>query len=86
MGAATARLIEDWLAAIDDGREPFADAVNNAKVIELTSAVFAARMRRAWLTVPLEDRLHPPAAYVGVWPCEIHLAAELRGNIVSKFN
>ena len=66
MGAATARLVEDWLAAIDDGREPSASAANGAKAVELTSAVFAAGMRRARVTIPLEDRRHPLAAYVGV--------------------
>ena len=62
-GNATAngnrRLVEDWLQAIEQDREPVCSARHAMKAVEMVMAVFHAGMSGRRVALPLADRAHP---------------------------
>ena len=56
---ANARLVDDWLAAIEKNREPQCSALNAAKAIEIAHAVYHAALQQKRIALPLTDRAHP---------------------------
>ena len=61
-GLANRRLLDDWLAAIEDNREPVCSGYNGMKALEICMGVFEAGLNRARVTFPLGNRKHPLAA------------------------
>ncbi len=59
---ANARVVDDWLAAISEKREPICSGSAAAKALEMAMAVFAAGLGRGRVEIPLRDRRHPLAA------------------------
>lgn len=55
------RLLEDWLAAIEEGREPICSGYNGMKTVEMCMGVFEAGLSRARVKFPLSNRKHPLA-------------------------
>lgn len=56
---ANARLVDDWLAAIAENREPVCSGFNGMKAVEMAMAVFEAGLQRARVEFPLANRSHP---------------------------
>lgn len=56
---ANARLVDDWLAAIAEDREPVCSGFNGMKAVEMALAVFEAGLRRTRVDLPLAKRSHP---------------------------
>ncbi|HKQ39380.1 MAG TPA: Gfo/Idh/MocA family oxidoreductase [Verrucomicrobiae bacterium] len=61
-GHANRRLVDDWLAAIDENREPVCSGYNGMKAIEMCMGVFEAGLSRGRVSFPLTNRKHPLAA------------------------
>jgi predicted dehydrogenase len=61
-GNANRRLLDDWLAAIDENREPVCSGYNAMKAIELCMGVFEAGLNRTRVAFPLKNRKHPLVA------------------------
>ncbi len=59
LAAANARVVDDWLAAIAQGREPVCSGFAAMKALEMAMAVFAAGLTRQRIELPLRDRRHP---------------------------
>ena len=59
LGKANARVVDDWLAAIKQNREPICSGTAGMKALEMAMAVFAAGLSRGRVQFPLEDRRHP---------------------------
>jgi len=57
--SANARLVDDWLAAIAEDREPLCSGFNGMKAAEMALAVFEAGLRRTRVSLPLASRSHP---------------------------
>jgi predicted dehydrogenase len=53
---ANARLVDDWLAAITEHREPVCSGVNGMKAMEMAMAVFQAGLQRTRVEFPLVNR------------------------------
>jgi predicted dehydrogenase len=60
-GAANRRMLDDWLAAIDENREPVCSGYNGMKAVEMCMGVFEAGLSRGRVTFPLKNRKHPLA-------------------------
>lgn len=60
---ANQRLLRDFLAAIEEGREPAASGERARAALELIQAVAAAHVRGGRVSLPLEDRGHPLHAW-----------------------
>ena len=58
-GPANQRLVDDWLDAIRNDREPACSGANAAKAVEMAMAVYHAALQQKRVVVPLEDRRHP---------------------------
>jgi predicted dehydrogenase len=58
---ANRRLLDDWLAAMDEDREPICSGYNAMKAIEFCMGVFEAGLSRGRVTFPLKNRKHPLA-------------------------
>jgi predicted dehydrogenase len=56
---ANARLVDDWLAAIAENREPVCSGFNGMKAVEMAMAVFEAGLQRTRVEFPLANRSHP---------------------------
>lgn len=56
---ANARVVDDWLEAIAQNREPVCSRLSGMRALELAHAVFAAGLSGARVTLPLECRHHP---------------------------
>jgi predicted dehydrogenase len=56
---ANARLVDDWLAAIGEGREPVCSGFNGMKALEMALAVFEAGLAKTRVPLPLSKRTHP---------------------------
>ena len=56
---ANARLVDDWLAAIAENREPVCSGFNGMKAVEMAMAVFEAGLRQTRVEFPLVRRSHP---------------------------
>ncbi len=60
--AANRRVVDDWLAAIRENREPVCSGFAAMKSLEMIHAVFAAGISRGRVELPLKERRHPLAA------------------------
>ena len=58
-GGANRRLLDDWLAAIEENREPICSGYNGMKAVEMCMAVFEAGLSRTRVAFPLNNRQHP---------------------------
>jgi predicted dehydrogenase len=56
---ANARLVDDWLGAIREKREPICSGRNGAKAVEMVMAVYQAALSQARVPAPLAQRNHP---------------------------
>jgi predicted dehydrogenase len=56
---ANRRVVNDWLEAIDNNREPACSGRNATKAIEMVMAVYHAGLTGARVPLPLKDREHP---------------------------
>jgi len=56
---ANARVIDDWLRAIREQREPACSGYAGMKALEMAHAVFAAGLARGRVDLPLRRRAHP---------------------------
>ncbi|HEU0008522.1 MAG TPA: Gfo/Idh/MocA family oxidoreductase [Verrucomicrobiae bacterium] len=61
-GPANRRVVENWLAAIEQNREPACSGRAAMKSIEMIMAVYHAALSGARVTLPLKERRHPLAA------------------------
>jgi len=61
-GPANRRVLDDWLDAIANNREPACSGRNAMKSIEMVMAVYQSALSGARVTIPLKDRKHPLAA------------------------
>lgn len=59
LGAANARVVDNWLAAIAEDREPVCSGFAAMKALEMAMAVFAAGLARQRIEIPLKDLRHP---------------------------
>lgn len=57
--AANRRVVDDWLAAIREEREPVCSGFAAMKSLEMIQAVFAAGISRGRVALPLAERGHP---------------------------
>lgn len=57
--SANARLVDDWLAAIAEDREPVCSGFNGMKAVEMALAVFEGGLRGTRVSLPLARRSHP---------------------------
>ena len=60
--AANRRVVDDWLAAIAENREPVCSGFAAMKSLEMIHAVFAAGLARGRVELPLKNRQHPLGA------------------------
>ena len=56
--AANARVVDDWLAAIAEDREPQSSGYEGMKAIEMIHGVYAAAVSGGTVKFPLENRRH----------------------------
>lgn len=56
---ANARVVDDWLAAIEQNREPVCSGFAAMKALEMALAVFAAGLSKTRVELPLKNRQHP---------------------------
>ena len=59
VAAANRRVVDDWLAAVRDNREPVCGGRNAAKALEMVVAVYYAALGGCRVPFPLADRAHP---------------------------
>lgn len=62
---ANRRVVDDWLAAIAEDREPLCSGFAAMKSLEMIHAIFAAGISRGRVELPLQSRAHPLAAPSG---------------------
>jgi predicted dehydrogenase len=60
-GPANRHLLDDWLDAIANDRDPQCSDRNAMKALEMVMAVYEAALLRSRVTFPLENRRHPLA-------------------------
>ena len=53
------RIVDDWLAAITENREPKCSCYDGMKTVEMVQAVYAAGLSRQSVALPLKNRRHP---------------------------
>ena len=53
------RVVDDWLAAIAENREPACSGLAAMKSLEVIHAIFAAGLSRGRVELPLKKREHP---------------------------
>lgn len=58
---ANALVVDDWLAAIAENREPACSGLAALKSLEMIHAIFAAGISRGRVDLPLKSRQHPLA-------------------------
>jgi hypothetical protein len=56
---ANARVVDDWLDAISQERQPICSGYSAMKALEMAMAVFAAGLQRTRVELPLKNRQHP---------------------------
>jgi len=59
---ANQRVVNDWLAAIRQDREPICNGLAATKALEMVMAVWAAGLTRGRIEFPLQNREHPLAS------------------------
>ena len=57
--AGNRRMVDDWLAAIAEDREPQSSAYDGMKIVEMVQGVYAAGLSRQTVQFPLKNRRHP---------------------------
>jgi predicted dehydrogenase len=57
--AANGRVVDDWLAAIRDNRDPVCSGTAATKALEMAMGVFAAGLSKGRVAFPLKNRQHP---------------------------
>ena len=57
--AANRRVADDWLAAINERRDPECSGANAAKAVEMVMAIYRASLTRSRVALPLAQRDHP---------------------------
>ena len=50
---------DDWLAAIDENREPICSGYNGMRAVEMCMGVFEAGLKQTRVSFPLKNREHP---------------------------
>ena len=60
--AANRRVVDDWLAAIREDREPACSGEAGLKAVEMCMGVFEAGLSANRVSLPLKDRRHPLGA------------------------
>ena len=60
-GPANRRVVDDWLTAIRQNREPSCSGRNGMKAVEMVMAVYQAGLSGRRIMFPLTDRKHPLA-------------------------
>jgi predicted dehydrogenase len=58
---ANRRVLDDWLNAIEQGREPICNGVAGTKAIEMVMAVYQSALSHSRVEIPLATRTHPLA-------------------------
>jgi predicted dehydrogenase len=58
-GAANRRIVDDWLDAIRNDREPVCSGRNGAAAVEMVMSVYRAALGAARVALPLKERGHP---------------------------
>jgi len=58
-GRGNARLVDDWLAAIENNREPACSGLAAMKAVEMVMAVYQAGLSGNRVSFPLKEREHP---------------------------
>lgn len=58
-GRGNARLVDDWLAAIENDREPACSGHGAMKAVEMVMAVYQAGLGGSRVSFPLKQRQHP---------------------------
>jgi len=58
-GPANRRVLDDWIAAIEQGREPICSGRAAAKALEMVMSVYASALARNRVTLPLARRTSP---------------------------
>jgi predicted dehydrogenase len=58
-GPANRRVLDDWLGAIEQGREPVCSGRAAAKALEMVMAVYQSALARSRVEMPLKERSHP---------------------------
>jgi predicted dehydrogenase len=56
---ANARLVDDWLTAITEDRDPVCSGFNGMKAVEMAMAVFEAGLQKTRVALPMAKRSHP---------------------------
>ncbi|MBI5831230.1 MAG: Gfo/Idh/MocA family oxidoreductase [Armatimonadetes bacterium] len=56
---ANARVVDDWLAAIDQNREPACSGAAGARAVEMVAAVYRAALTERRVALPPAERGHP---------------------------
>ena len=56
---ANRRVVDDWLGAIRDDREPVCSGENSARALEMVMAAYEAALSGGRVQVPLKERNHP---------------------------
>ena len=59
---ANRRVVDDWLEAIENNREPICSGYAAMKALEMTMAIYHAGLSGARIQLPLADRIHPLAS------------------------
>jgi predicted dehydrogenase len=59
---ANERVVNDWLTAITQDREPVCNGYAAMRALEMAMAVFAAGLARGRIMFPVQDRQHPLSA------------------------
>ena len=59
--AANRRVVEDWLRAIEEKREPACSGYNGMKALEMVMAVYESALSHSAVLFPLRSRQHPLA-------------------------
>ena len=60
-GSANRRLVDDWLDAIENKRDPVCSGRNAMKALEMVMAVYQAALSASRVPLPLAERKHPLA-------------------------
>ena len=59
LARANERVVDDWLTAINEDRQPSCSGYAGMKALEMAMAVFAAGLARGRVDFPLKNRQHP---------------------------
>jgi predicted dehydrogenase len=60
-GPANRRVLDDWLNAIEQGREPICNGLAATKAVEMVMAVYQSALVQSRVVIPLTNRAHPLA-------------------------